>query len=295
MEKLSALLNSGQARTAFIATHVNPACPLCGGKGLLVKVNKWKVMGIDQEASEEVFCSCVIEGYAKQKREWERERLKENAPLGTNPDCIWCWGGGWVSRQGMAVLCSAPGCAKEGREAMRRGEKVIRSRGVKTEMTFDSIMKVKGIEESLEAAQEWAKGSLCFVVICGGTGNGKTHLAHAAVGEACKRGDDARLFVVADLLADMRRRMGDNSLEDFVAQVKATPFLALDDLGMELQTDWAQARLEEILNYRYANYLFTLITTNLNPDSLSERLKSRFSDPSVCRLVLNTASDYRRR
>lgn len=71
--------------------------------------------------------------------------------------------------------------------------------------------------------------------------------------------------------------------------------LILDDVGMGGSgSEWEYGQLEEIIGVRYRERLFTILTTNRNLTELPERIVSRFNDPEVGRVILNSAGDFRR-
>lgn len=71
----------------------------------------------------------------------------------------------------------------------------------------------------------------------------------------------------------MRRMVGGKGdSEAFLAQVMATPWLVLDDLGRERATDWGQDALFRFVQGRQAPMRRTLVTTNETKPSLAERL-----------------------
>jgi DNA replication protein DnaC len=60
-----------------------------------------------------------------------------------------------------------------------------------------------------------------------------------------------------------------------VRACKAVDVLALDDLGADRATGWAQDRLYEILNHRYNERRRTILTTNLGPDEMEQHVGDR--------------------
>ena len=73
------------------------------------------------------------------------------------------------------------------------------------------------------------------------------------------------------------------------------PYLLIDELGLELGTDWEKEKIEELLANRWNNGRFTVVATNRDINELPPRLNSRFQDKRLSRCVKNEASDYRRR
>ena len=57
--------------------------------------------------------------------------------------------------------------------------------------------------------------------------------------------------------------------------------MILDDLGTQSGTPWAQEKLFQLLNHRYNSRLPTVITTNLRPEEMDERLQSRILDATL--------------
>ncbi|MCL0097721.1 hypothetical protein M1O19_04290, partial [Dehalococcoidia bacterium] len=79
-----------------------------------------------------------------------------------------------------------------------------------------------------------------------------------------------------------------------IEEIKNSPLLIFDDLGMETATAWAREKLYQILNYRYNARLATVITvTNPALESLDARLRSRLMDPRISNVVPIGAPDYR--
>ena len=236
----------------------------------------------------------------------ERAQLRENHPE-ANPDCPVCHGLGMLvtplkDNQTKAYPCDEPGCARDQMNAHRSSERFAQSVGIRRRKTFEGFEVAEGSREAYEAALQFTdlSGGFCWLLIYGDNGNGKTHLAIATVLRAIELGTNVRFYAVADMLAEIRRRIGQhdeevNPVEMFVEDMKNCDMLVLDDFGAEPVTNWTTSKLQEILDYRYRNFLPVMVTTNLAPTELPARLYSRFCDPAISRLVFNRASDFRRR
>jgi DNA replication protein DnaC len=106
------------------------------------------------------------------------------------------------------------------------------------------------------------------VMLVGGAGCGKTHLACAAI----SAGPVGSLFVnTAALLDDVRKGYEGEGVGLF-ARALTSPLLALDDLGSEAVTDWVRDRLYTLLNHRWDHYLPLIVTTNVRAADLAERI-----------------------
>lgn len=159
--------------------------------------------------------------------------------------------------------------------------------------------EVRGLSEAVGAVLAWLEGEgPPWVVLTGSWGVGKSHLAEGAVRALVERGERARWQPVVDLLATMRRMIGaGGDPEGFLAQVAATPWLALDDLGRERATDWAQDALFRLVQERQNPPRRTLVTTNETKESLGDHvggaIASRVFDHSLARVVVLQGPDWR--
>jgi DNA replication protein DnaC len=135
-----------------------------------------------------------------------------------------------------------------------------------------------------------------WLVLSGEFGSGKTHLAAAIGNYREEQGESALFVVVPDLLDHLRAAFSPNSLVSYdrrFEEVRTAPFLVLDDLGTQSATPWAQEKLFQILNYRYAARLPTVITTSQRREEMEPRLRSRMEDVSRCAMIENFAPSYR--
>lgn len=121
------------------------------------------------------------------------------------------------------------------------------------------------------------------LLLAGGCGGGKTHLAAAVIHELAEHSILCQFVVVPELFARIRARFNDwqEEKEDPLENIKKAPILVLDDLGAEKMTEWVREQLFLIVNYRYNASLPTLITTNIKGADLSRNLGSR----TISRLV----------
>jgi DNA replication protein DnaC len=159
--------------------------------------------------------------------------------------------------------------------------------------------EVDGASEAYAAAIEFATYPEGWLLLLGGFGCGKTHLAASIANHVVQDHRMQVYFAIApDLLHQLRAAYAPTSnitYDERFEQIRSAYLLVIDDLGAEQSTPWAVEKLYQIFNYRYNNRLPTVVTTNSDLDSLDPRVRSRLCDPDLCRHVLLAAGDYRMR
>jgi DNA replication protein DnaC len=132
--------------------------------------------------------------------------------------------------------------------------------------------------QALAAAVEFAENPMGWLVLTGPSGSGKTHLAVAVANRCIERGQTTLFIVVADLLDHLRAAYSPDSpvsYDELFDQVRNAPVLALDDLGTQSTTPWAQEKLFQVINHRFNSALPTVITIRGSLSRLDEGLRTR--------------------
>jgi DNA replication protein DnaC len=159
-----------------------------------------------------------------------------------------------------------------------------------------NVARPTNLRRAFEQAREFAEKPQGWLLIRGGYGCGKTHLAAAIANYRVERGQPALFVAVPDLLDFLRASFSpasDISYNERFEMVRSTPLLILDDLGTENATDWALEKLFQIFNARYNARLATVITTNHELEEIDRRLRSRIMDSNLTQVVAIIAPDFR--
>ncbi|WP_020135104.1 ATP-binding protein [Streptomyces sp. 351MFTsu5.1] len=136
------------------------------------------------------------------------------------------------------------------------------------------------------------------LLLLGPTGTGKTHQAYGAIRELAITGVAARwgITTTADLYAALRPRHGIDSEAEF-RRYRDARILLIDDLGADRKpTEFTEEVNFRLINHRYERHMPTLITSNLLPKEISERLGDRVTSRLVemCQRVVFKGTDRRR-
>ena len=138
-----------------------------------------------------------------------------------------------------------------------------------------------GLMEAITATKAWAVGSAPpWLVLTGSVGVGKSHLAEVAARTLAADGQRVRWQPVGELLDRLRQNQpdGDDNAYAHLAQVAATPWLVLDDLGRSKPSAWVLDRLYALVNSRAVRQARTLITTNETLGSMTASLGDAIAD-----------------
>jgi DNA replication protein DnaC len=173
------------------------------------------------------------------------------------------------------------------------------------DLTFDSFQprgpiglgerQARSLEIAYDTSRQYAASLKGWLLLQGGYGCGKTHLAAAIANFAVGMGVPTLFLTVPDLLDLLRFAFDaeDVTFEQRFEQIRTAALLVLDDFGTQSATAWAQEKLFQIVNYRYINHLPLVVTTNAPLDEIEPRIRSRLADPELVSQITILAPDYR--
>ena len=231
--------------------------------------------------------------------------------LEADPDCPICGGIGYLRQDlpitdpgfGKLILCSC-------RERSRARQDQVRLYRLSNldafkDMTFESFKttgrigmgetQTHSLELAFNQSRQYAQNLSGWLLLTGGYGCGKTHLAAAVANFVVAFGVPTLFLTVPDLLDWLRYSYDstETSFESRFEEIRSVRLLVLDDLGTQNATPWSEEKLYQIINHRYMLKLPTIITTNLDLIELDGRVRSRLQDSELVTSVKIAAPDYR--
>ncbi len=245
-------------------------------------------------------------GSSGTEREVKLTTIPERRPV-----CPICGGAGFLRRDvpvghpdfGKVFPCE---CQRPRLEAARLNDlRAMSNLEAMSRYTFDTFKpegvglteeKRHNLRSAYEAARAFAANPQGWLVLLGGYGCGKTHLAAAIANEQLALGRPVLFVVVPDLLDYLRATFSPHSPISYdrrFENVRNVAVLVLDDLGTQSSTEWAREKLFQIFNHRYNLRLPTVVTSNCKLEHIDVRIRSRLMDPDLVRIYHITAPDYR--
>ena len=219
-----------------------------------------------------------------------REENKDE--LFATPKLCICDGSGWISsfvptthiNFGRVVPCSCLANKNNLREYLWKLSGIDQGMA----HTFASYnRRNKECGTALDLAVKWSGGEdKKWLLLLGNVGTGKSHLARASAFAIIGRNEMCHYTTAAEISTQARTGIGNGSVNEYVQFIKTVKYLIFDDLGREYTTDYIKSLFYEIIDYRYARRLHTMITSNFTftelEDALDKAVVDRFQDIILC-------------
>jgi len=154
----------------------------------------------------------------------------------------------------------------------------------------DSVLFI-GYAIALLAVDEYRRNfkradppGLCFI---GPNGSGKTHLSVAVLRALIAKGVPAVFLDCGDMLEQVKATFGTNARAQALKAAMENDLVLLDDLGAQTGSEWVKDTIGSVISHRYNEGKPTLVTTNVAPDDMADRLGDRAASrlKQMCRFI----------
>lgn len=229
--------------------------------------------------------------------------------------CARCNGSGWVPLPGDSLRVEPCGCQGD----LRRRQRIAASnipRRYYPHCTFEKFYDLKSavLKSALNRVQEFADAWPMQMtndgrglLLMGGCGTGKTHLAVAALIEIIHSGKPGRVlfYNFQDLIQEIQATFDADAAvgkSEILRPLLEADLLVLDELGSVKLTQFVQDVLYYVINSRYNAMRVTIFTTNSTDepgadgqrlvDKIGDRLRSRLYEMTET-ISIRGIPDYR--
>lgn len=222
----------------------------------------------------------------------------------------------------MGVESSCPRCAEEAEEEFAASEAERKARAeIEANQTRYASMGIKPayfgvtldnfeadtpeLQKGLSAIKDLIDGKIYSVILTGGCGTGKTHLACAAV--KILGGRIVKMFAISEMIRASYVDHSRGTSLDIMNELASVPLLAIDEVGRTKGSDAEMQWLSYIIDERYSSKLPTILISNRLMKSrcakgdedkcfenfVGEDVLSRLRES--CRVIMFTGEDWRGR
>ncbi len=206
------------------------------------------------------------------------DTLNRTAGNLTGYDCPKCMNRGFVAaaREDGSIFTQECDCMRIRRCIWKMEDSGLKN--VIREKTFDTYQDAEPWQAAIKrGARAYADKPEGWLLLCGQSGSGKTHLCTAVCRHRLLAGDEVRYMPWRDDIAALKSMSLDSERrQQTIDGLKKAQILYIDDLykvgraadGSSNPTGADVSLAFELLNYRYNNRLSTIISTEKTPEEL---------------------------
>lgn len=148
-------------------------------------------------------------------------------------------------------------------------------RGRLARMTFEGYMAESvGAMNAVRACHDWMEKPSGFLILHGGFGTGKTHLACAMVREL-----KGRYMTLSDMVSEIQATYSSRESDaEKIRELAREKVLALDELGQQKPSDDALLQVERVFEEVYIMETPMVLVMNVLPSDIGKILGPRIAD-----------------
>jgi len=146
-----------------------------------------------------------------------------------------------------------------------------------TDKKQKALASVKNYVEKIDKVCEYGTS----MIMTGGVGTGKTHLASAIGNSFIGKGKAVAFMTVSTMFRRIRETYNQNSSkteQEVINDLRKVDLLILDEIGVQKGSESEEHLLFEVLNERYCYYKPTILMSNLTAEEISGYVGARVID-----------------
>ena len=133
------------------------------------------------------------------------------------------------------------------------------------------------VKEFADTMEKSLADGRCLILI-GGVGTGKTHLACSLVRKVVEAERSAKFTTVQKLIREVRSSWGTKDEQGVIDNLASLDLLVIDEIGVQACSDNERNILFDVINSRYEEMRSTIVITNCDMNGLKECLGDRVVD-----------------
>lgn len=145
-----------------------------------------------------------------------------------------------------------------------------------TEQKQKALSKCRKLTEQIKKSQE-----VNNLIMIGGVGTGKTHLASSILRDLIENGKRCELWTLIDIIRSLKATWKKDAVcseDEMLDHFSTLPLLIIDEVGVQFGSDTEKMFVFDIINGRYENMLPNVIISNLDIEGVKDIIGERCID-----------------